>query len=106
MLNQILAMAPVFQGLYTMILGVAVVFLGIALIVLCVAIAGKFFNKPQTPKIKKLKEEKKEVIEVKAQDEQLPAHVKVAIVAAISAYYFNQEPQTKCDFVVKKIKRI
>ena len=46
-------------------------------------------------------EEPKVVVE-----EGIPEKVKVAIIAAISAYYFNNsENKSNCDFVVKKIKR-
>ncbi len=37
-------------------------------------------------------------------DEQISDEVKVAIIAAIMAYY--QEERPKCDFVVKRIKRL
>jgi hypothetical protein len=34
----------------------------------------------------------------------IPAHVKVAIIGAITAYYFENQ-KSNCEFVVKKIKR-
>lgn len=37
--------------------------------------------------------------------EEIPEHVRVAIVAAIAAYY-EGEQQKKCDFKVRRIKRI
>ena len=42
---------------------------------------------------------------IKSADGETPLEVKAAIIAAISAYYFA-ESEKKCDFVVKKIKRL
>jgi Na+-transporting methylmalonyl-CoA/oxaloacetate decarboxylase gamma subunit len=40
-------------------------------------------------------------------DNEIPAEVKAAIVAAIMAYYEQEQAETqKCQFVVKRIKRI
>ena len=92
---------PVINGLFVFILGMVVVFLGMSIIVLFVSLAGKLFKAP-----------KKEVVVVEtveddvvpASEDEIPVHVKAAIVAAISAYYFT-ESKFKCDFVVKRIKR-
>ncbi len=106
MLNQLLS-GTMQDGLLTFILGMLVVFGGIAIIVVFVSLAGYYFNRPIKEKQAPVQEVKKEIVEVQSQDE-LPAHVKAAIVAAISAYYFtaNANSTKKCDFVVKKIKRI
>ena len=110
MLNQLLAISGeiIEAGLLTFVLGMLVTFLGIAIIVVFVSIAGNIFNK--TAKEPKLKVEKKEikVESVKeVQDEEISDTVKAAIIAAISAYYFTgEESKAKCDFVVKRIKRI
>jgi len=37
------------------------------------------------------------------QNEELPEHIKVAIMAAIYAYYEQQNE--RCEFIVRKIKR-
>lgn len=103
----LLANSLVMEGLKTFLLGILVVFFGITIIVLCVYGAGALFKKFDAVKEKKaeapatkLNEEEKVVVEVG----EVPEHVKVAIVAAISAYYFSEK--SNCDFKVKKIKRI
>ena len=93
------------QGLLTFFIGVFVVFLGITIIVVFVTLAGKVFS---STKEKKVKETKKQV-EVKQTQEvvvsnEIPTHVKLAIIGAISAYYFENQ-KSNCEFVVKKIKR-
>ena len=106
LLAKVNKMEPIPGGLYTFVLGMLVVFLGIAIIVIFVSIAGKIFsvdkNEPkvkQEPKKVEVKEEKPVVVE----DNEVPEHIKVAIVAAITAYY--EEAKSQCDFVVKKIRR-
>lgn len=92
---------PLVNGLFVFILGLLVVFTGMLIIVLAVQLLGKIMNKS-----------KEKVNDVKAQtlpqpvatSEEIPDHIKAAIVAVISAYYF--ESKSSCDFVVKKIKRI
>jgi sodium pump decarboxylase gamma subunit len=107
MLNQLLG-ATMQDGVLTFLLGMLVVFGGIAIIVLFVSIAGIFFNKSTKEQKAPVKQVKQEVKEVQPKEEELPTHIKAAIVAAISAYYFtaNANSTSKCDFVVKKIKRI
>ena len=111
MLNNILAPVtvpplgnPLLQGIFTFVLGMFVVFFGIAIIVVFVQFAGNIFNKTEKKEeVKKVEivEEPKVVVE-----EGIPEKVKVAIIAAISAYYFNNnENKSNCDFVVRKIKR-
>ena len=83
-----------------------VVFLGIAIIVFFVTLAGKVFSAQKETKVKV--EEPKQV-EVKQTQEvvvsnEIPTHVKLAIIGAISAYYFENQ-KSNCEFVVKKIKR-
>lgn len=93
---------PLGNGIFVFILGLLIIFLGMLIIVLAVSICGKVFSKLEEAKkpVKKV-----EVKPVEAQNnEEIPTHVKVAIITAISAYYFNQK--SKCDFVVKKIKKI
>ena len=111
MLNQLLAITAevVEAGLLTFILGLLVTFFGITVIVVFVTLAGKIFNR--TVKEPKAKVEKKEVkveaVKEETQSDEIPDTVKAAIIAAISAYYFVEEgSKSKCDFVVKRIKRI
>ena len=110
MLNQLLISAEAVEaGLLTFVLGLLVTFFGIAVIVVFVTLAGMVFNK--TAKEPKAKVEKKEVknepVKEEVQSDEIPDTVKAAIIAAISAYYFVEEgSKSKCDFVVKRIKRI
>ena len=95
---------PLINGLYVLVLGVLVVFFGMIIIILAVSICGKIISKPENTEKKVEKSvESKPVANSAPQTEEVPAHVKAAIIAAISAYYFNS--QSKCYFVVKKIKR-
>ena len=94
---------PVINGLFVFLLGMIVVFFGMIIIITAVTICGKVFSVTKEKPQKKV--EAPVVEEVKpTESEEVPEHVKVAIIAAISAYYFDA--QSKCDFVVKKIKRI
>ena len=92
------------QGLFVFLLGILVVFFGIALIVLVVSVIGKIMSiKDEKAKAKKeIQETQSEIVDKVSED--IPDHVKAAIVAAITAYYFNQN--SNCEFKVKKIKRI
>ena len=105
--NKVDKMPEVLGGLYTFVLGMVVIFLGIAIIVLFVTIAGKVLNASENKKeTKQPKAEVKPVVEKVeevADNGEVPDHIKVAIVAAITAYY--EEAKSNCDFVVKKIRR-
>ena len=93
---------PLVNGLFVFILGLLVVFAGMLIIVLAVQLFGKIMNKPK----EKVKDVNAETVPqpVATVSEEIPDHIKAAIVAVISAYYF--ESKSSCDFVVKKIKRI
>ncbi len=94
---------PIINGLYVLVLGILVIFFGMIVIVLAVSICGKLMsNGTEVKKVEK-SVEPKPVVQVEPQAEEIPDHIKVAIIGAISAYYFNS--QSKCDFIVKKIKR-
>ena len=95
---------PIVNGLFVFILGLLVVFFGMIIIITAVTICGKIFASTETKPQKKVEEPIIEQVKPTTESEEVPEHVKVAIIAAISAYYFNA--QSKCDFVVKKIKRI
>jgi Na+-transporting methylmalonyl-CoA/oxaloacetate decarboxylase gamma subunit len=96
---------PIVNGLFVFILGLLVVFFGMIIIITAVTICGKIFASTETKPQKKVEAPAIEQVKPTTEsEEEVPEHVKVAIIAAISAYYFNA--QSKCDFVVKKIKRI
>ena len=97
---------PIVNGLFVLVLGILVIFIGMITIVLSVTICGKIMNKTTEPKKNeqlKVVEQPKVVESVSSESEEIPTHIKAAIVAAISAYYFNQK--SDCDFIVRKIRR-
>ena len=91
------------EPLVTLFLGTAIVFFGIIILILAITIIGKIINaKKEKP------EEEKRVVQAPPApapvvEQGIPEHVKVAIMAAIYAYY--SENQEKCEFTVKKIIR-
>lgn len=94
-------------GLLTFFLGMLVTFLGMTILVLCVTGIGKILshkdkkkeNRPVT--LPDLSEEKPVAVD----GDDIPDELKVAIIAAISAYY-SSAPAANNEFVVKKIKRL
>lgn len=90
------------EGLMTFVLGMLVTFLGIATIIIFIALVGKLLSIEKNDK-KTVRTEPVEVLP--AQSDEISPEVKAAIVAVITAYYFNASDK-KCDFKVKKIKRI
>ena len=109
MLNNLLlpGMQPWQTGLFTFLLGLLVTFFGMAILVLCVSGIGKLLSikdekKAKTPvTLPDLSEERPVAIS----DDDVPEEVKVAKIAAISAYYDSQPVQNN-EFVVRKIKRL
>ena len=94
---------PLGNGIFVFLLGMAVVFLGMLIIVISVTLCGKLISKNKTQKPSpNIVEVNKEI--VNSNSEEISPQIKAAIVAVISAYYF--ETKSTCDFVVKKIKRI
>lgn len=96
-----------------------VIFVGIVVIIFVIWLVGlimrktnnlEFLTKKREKKVKgsKTKKTEESVAEVKpvenGSEEEIPAEVKAAIVAAIMAYYENK--QEKCEFTVKRIKRL
>ena len=101
-------------ALYALI-GLAVVFVGIVLIIFIIWLVGLIMRKTNNLEFLTKKRDKKTkpkkgvagdkavpVVENTADD--VPDEVKAAIMAAIMAYYQNSEE--KCQFTVKRIKRL
>lgn len=103
-------------ALYALI-GLLVVFVGILIIIGIIWLVGLIMRKTNNlefltkkrekkPKAKKrgkvVEEETPQVVDGGSDD--IPDEVKAAIVAAIMAYY--QDKEEKCQFTVKRIKRI
>ena len=93
------------------LIGYAIVFLGIVLIIVIIWLIGLIMRKTNNlaflSKIKfKRKKNVEEVAEaVQATDgDDIPEEVKVAIITAVMAYCGQENP--KCEFKVKRIKRI
>lgn len=127
LLNNLLIMSekiPITDALLYALIGFALVFVGIGILIGVLYLLGFIMQKTGgTIKIKipnpfkrkkKAEEEAKEEqadlsvpaapVAAKAESEEVPDEVKAAIVAALMAYYSVEKP--KCEFVIKKIKRI
>ncbi len=103
-------------ALYALI-GLVVVFVGIVIIIGVIWLIGFIMRKTNNLEFLTKKREKGKMAVkaenigaekgsecVSASSDDIPDEVKVAIVAAIMAYY--QEKEDKCQFTVKRIKRI
>lgn len=90
------------------LLGFLVVFVGIALLIFVVWLVGKVLNKitlAQNDKKEKTQKQEQVSTAISAADgEDISEETVAAITAAIMAYY--QEQQTKCEFTVKRIKKV
>ena len=97
------------------LLGFLIVIVGIALIIFIIWLLGLIMRKTNNlefaTKRRKTKTQKQVVEPVQnievgehAQSDEIPDEVKAAIIAAITAYY--EEKQEKCEFTVKRIKRL
>lgn len=98
------------EALIYALIGFLIVFMGIVIIIAIIWLVGFLMRKTNnfaflTRKGGKKKEPPVQpVADAAAEDEDIPDEVKAAIVAAIMAYYTEQAP--KCEFKVKRIKRI
>lgn len=95
-------------ALYALI-GFLVVFVGIIIIIAIIWLVGMIMRKTNNLEFLTKKREKKPDKSEKSpaavqSDDDIPDEVKAAIVAAIMAYY--REEESKCEFTVKRIKRI
>lgn len=99
-------------ALYALI-GFLVVFVGILIIIAIIWLVGlvmrktknlEFLTKRRDKKPKDTASKVQNVAEEQLINDDVPAEVKAAIVAAIMAYY--QENEEKCQFTVKRIKRL
>ena len=100
-------------GLFTFLLGMIVIFLGMAILIVCVSGFGKIAGYVSKKVEGKGKGEKP--IQTERESEQaankaveigddIPEDVKVAIIAAVTAYFADCGSEN--EFVVRKIKRI
>ena len=96
------------EALIYALLGFCIVFVGILLIILIIWFVGFLMRKTNNfaflSRVKK-KKVSEPVSEISNEDNgDIPDEIKAAIVAAIMAYYTEEQP--KCEFKVKRIKRI
>ena len=109
MLNAILAAektrtVPIGEAALYALLGFAVVFVGIAFLIFVVWLVGKVMTYTQQRE-KKVVQTKTETLETPLQNEdELSEETVAVIMAALTAYY--QASEAKCEFTVKRIKRI
>lgn len=99
----------IFWGIFTFVLGMVVVFLGMALLVLFISLVAKVMTAKKQPVSNGDLDEDEQEPELEnvvaaESDDDVPEHVKVAIIAAVLAYY--QGEGVKNEFVVKKIKKL
>lgn len=89
------------EGAFYALFGFAFVFLGIVVLVLFFTLFGYCMNKIGSRKEETTRES---VVTLPGKEEEIPPEVVAVISAAIAAYY-SAAPQ-KCDFVVRRIKRL
>ncbi len=89
------------------LIGFAIVFLGIAFLIFVVWAVGKIIdaiNKPKKVKSEAVVSTKEFAIHSANSEEEISEETVAVLTAAIMAYY--QQTQQKCEFTVKRIKRI
>lgn len=92
------------ESLLYALIGFVVTFLGIAILIFFVWAMGKVMGVVNSRKSEKSKETSPEpAVETTAED-GISEEIKVAIIAAIAAYYDGEN--TSCEFKVKRIRRL
>ena len=94
MISNLLASSMTFadkitMGAFTFFLGMAVIFAGVAILVASISIVGKAVSNAEEKKVEKLVEVEKvsqPQIEESTVSDEIPEDVKVAIIAAVTAY--------------------
>lgn len=95
----------IFWGIFTFVLGLIVVFAGMAILVLVVSLVAKVMTaKAKKKEAAEETETVEAVTETTADEDGIPENVRVAIMAAVLAYYEGEG--VKNEFVVKKIKKL
>lgn len=96
------------EALVYALLGFAVTFLGIIILIFFVWAYGKIIKSVRQGVEKKAKGKAEEsgarAVATEGTDGEIPVEVRLAIVAAIAAYYEGES--SKCEFKVKRIKRL
>lgn len=87
------------------LMGFAIVFIGIAFLIFIVWLVGKVMTKTtKSVEPKKTEPTPKPTPVASVVEEELSDEVVAVIMAALTAYYQQNNP--KCEFTVKRIKRI
>lgn len=99
----------IFWGIFTFVLGLIIVFAGMAILVLVVSLVAKAMTAKSKKKAADENEDAADEIEAvtatePAEEGGIPENVRVAIMAAVLAYYEGEG--VKNEFVVKKIKKL
>lgn len=107
-MNTFLLLAEWFQfsvgeGAFYAVFGFTFVFFGILLLILILSGVGKIMSKINAKKMKDVAPIQPPKIE-RVEEEGVSPEVVAAITAALMAYY--QEEESKCDFVVRRIKKV
>lgn len=98
------------EALIYALIGFLIVFLGIVIIIAIIWLIGLLMRKTNNFAFLFRKRDKKKEASIPAtevaveSEEEIPDDVKAAIVAALMAYYVQEQP--KCEFKVKRIKKI
>ena len=98
--------ATITEALLYALVGFAIVFLGIAFLIFVVWLVGKVMTVVEGKKSKKTESAPKAVEQSAAtqSEEEISEETIAVITAAIMAYYVKEN--RKCEFTVKRIKRI
>lgn len=95
----------IFWGVFTFVLGLIIVFAGMAILVLVVSLVAKVMTaKAKKKETAEETETVEAVTETTVEEDGIPESVRVAIMAAVLAYYEGEG--VKNEFVVKKIKKL
>lgn len=95
------------EALVYALLGFAVTFLGIIILIFFVWAYGRIIKAARQGAGKKAKAKEESAAQAavaEVTDGEIPVEVRLAIVAAIAAYYEGEK--SKCEFKVKRIKRL
>lgn len=92
------------EGLIYALLGFIVTFIGIVILIFFVWLYGKIIRGVRGKLAAKRAAPVDDSAKAVAADEEIPLETKLAIIAAISAYYEGEKAD--CGFKVKRIKRL
>ncbi len=93
---------PISEAALLALLGFLTVFLGIAFLILIVWLVGKIMVRATKPKV--VKQVEAPAAPIEASVDEVSEETVAVITAAIMAYY--ERTNRKCEFTVKRIKRL